>query len=130
MAYSNDVIVIRKDLSAVRVEDGLLHIDGIEFAAESDPDDLRQIGLQYLSAAEYINAVQAKKAAKEAKEWEREHAVPLARLMHDNFHRYSDNYRDDTDPDVWLSNYDSGNFTVMKWVGTAASVLKAQETDA
>lgn len=129
MIYTDhDILVKRSDLLPVADEgDDYILAGGMVVSKDMDPDELELIGLRYLSAAEYIRARLAREAAQEAQEWELEHAVPLARKMHDTFNKYSDNWRDSTDEDLWLRNYRDGNHLVLKWVATASAALKAQE---
>lgn len=123
----NEAIVKQSDLLTVQKVDGSLLAGGMVIHSDDDPDDLVLTALRFLSAAVYLRSLAAEKAAKETKAWELEHAVPLARRMHDTFHSFSDNYLDNTDEDVWLQNYRKGNHLVKKWVATASAALKAQE---
>lgn len=124
----NEILVKRSDLLPVSDEgDTYFFTGGMVVGKDVDPDELELTALRHLTAAVYIRGLAAEEAVKEAKDWELEHAVPLARMMHDAFYKYSDNYRDNTDEDLWLQNYNNGNHFVLKWVATASTILKAQE---
>lgn len=128
MYTDHEILVKRSDLLPVADEGGNYFLaGGMVVSKDMDPDELEQTALRHLSAAVYIRDLAAEEVAKEAKEWELEHAVPLARKMHDTFHKYSDNYRDSTAEELWLHNYKERNHLVLKWVATASAALKAQE---
>lgn len=126
----NEVLVKRSDLLAVTDEDGFFLAGGMVAHYNSDPADLQMTALRCLTAAEHIRSLAAKEVAKQAKEWEREHAVPLALTMYNAFHKSSENYKEDVREDDWLTYYEKHDHAMMKWVRTASAVLKAQETDA
>lgn len=124
----NEVLVKRSDLLPVTEEaDDYFLAGGMVVGKDTNPDELELTALRHLTAAVHIRDLAAEESAKKAKEWELEHAVPLARKMHDTFHKYSDSYRDSTDEDLWLRNYKDRNHLVLKWVATASAALKAQE---
>lgn len=123
----NEVLVKRSDLLPVAEKDVYFLAGGMVAHDDDDPEELELTALRYLTAAEHIRTRLTQEAEREAKEWELEHAVPLARKMHDTFHSYSDSYRDNTDEDLWLRNYKDRNHLVLKWVATASAALKAQE---
>lgn len=128
MYTDHEILVKRSDLLPVADEGGnYILAGGMVVSKDMDPNELEKTALRHLSAAMYFRDLAAAEAAKEAKEWELEHAVPLARKMHDTFHNYSDSYRDNTDEDLWLRNYKERNHLVLKWVATASAALKAQE---
>lgn len=126
MHIPSHVIAVRDDLLAVH-GDGQHYICEDEYISEADdPQEVRRRALALLSIAVKMAEVEAEKTAREAAKWEREHAVPLARTMFNTFHKFSDNYREGTSVEVWLKNYEDGNFAVKKWVATATAVLKDQ----
>lgn len=123
----NEVLVKRSDLLPVEEEDGYFLAGGMVAHDDDDPEELELSALRLLTAAEHIRSRLAREAEREAEEWELEHAVPLARKMHDTFHSFSSNYPEVTDEDLWLRNYKNDNHLVKKWVWTATQILKAQE---
>lgn len=126
MSSPAEVLVRREDLLPVGDCGDYYLIDNIRYYKTEGPTATRAAAMRFLSAAVRMEDDAAAKAKQEAKEWEREHAVPLARTMFNTFHNYSDNYREDTEEAVWRKNYDDGNFAVKKWVATATAVLKGR----
>ena len=125
-----EVLIKRSDLLPVEdfgeyyLVDGLRYAKGIEDAAMH-----RQTATRLLSVAVRMEDEAKKVAAQKAKEWELEHAVPLARTMYNAFYNFSNSYRDreDLDEHEWRILYDRHDHAAKAWVASASAVLKEQE---
>lgn len=123
----NEILVKRSDLLPIEDYGDHYIVDGLRYSKDIKPSEMRLSAMRFLSVAVQLEDDEADKAAEKVKQWELEHAVPLARKMHDTFHSFSSNYPEVTDEDLWLRNYKNDNHLVKKWVWTATEILKAQE---
>lgn len=127
MYTDHEILVKRSDLLPIDDEGEYYLVDNIRHYKSDGAEYFRGAAMRHLTVATRMADDAAKVAAQEAAEWELEHAVPLARKMHDTFHKYSDQWRDSTAEELWLHNYKERNHLVLKWVATASAALKAQE---
>lgn len=126
----NEVLAKRSDLMPIEDEGEYYLVDNIRHYKSDGAEYFRGAAMRHLTVVTRMADDAAKVAAEEAKEWELEHAVPLARMMYNTFHKSSDNYKDDASEELWLQRFKEGHHLVMKWVRVATATLKAQESGA
>lgn len=123
-----EVLIKRSDLPPIEDHGTYYIVDSIRYPKSDGANHFRDAALRLMAVATRMSDDAAREAAQEAKVWELEHAVPLARTMYNAYHKGSGNYLEDMTEDAWLKAYQKPDYTIQKWVRTASAVLKKLES--